>query len=120
MFFDVADVDTPPLMPSQGFERVRLWVVWLFWGWLDPIELTILGHNAATGSWGNRDTQLLERRNYVDTSSPQQTHSDRSVEAAGSYNAALDLIHTALRAESEDERYTGVLYRPTLAFALRV
>jgi hypothetical protein len=42
------------------------------------------------------------------------------VEAAGSYNAALDLIHTALRAESEGERYTGVLHRLTLAFALRV
>ena len=40
--------------------------------------------------------------------------------AAGSYNAALDLSHTALRAESEGERYTGVLHRPTLAFALRV
>jgi site-specific recombinase XerD len=36
------------------------------------------------------------------------------------YNAALDLSHTALRAESEGERYTGVLPRPTLAFALRV
>jgi len=41
---------------------------------------------------------------YVDTSSPQRTHSDRSVEAAGSYNAALDLSHTALWAESEGER----------------
>jgi hypothetical protein len=45
---------------------------------------------------------------------------DSIVEAAGSYNAALDLIHTALRAESEGERYTGVLHRLTLAFALRV
>ncbi len=42
------------------------------------------------------------------------------VEAAGSYNAALDLIHTALRAESEGERYTGMLHCLTLAFALRV
>jgi transposase len=40
--------------------------------------------------------------------------------APGGYNAALDLSHTALRAESEGERYTGVLHRPTLAFALRV
>ena len=40
--------------------------------------------------------------------------------APDGYNAALDLSHTALRAESEGERYTGVLYRPTLAFALRV
>ena len=47
-------------------------------------------------------------------------HKDSIVEAAGSYNAALDLIHTALWAESEGERYTGVLYRLTLAFALRV
>jgi hypothetical protein len=47
-------------------------------------------------------------------------HQDSIVEAAGSYNAALDLIHTALWAESEGERYTGVLYRLTLAFALRV
>jgi hypothetical protein len=47
-------------------------------------------------------------------------HKDSTVEAAGSYNAALDLIHTALWAESEGERYTGVLYRLTLAFALRV
>jgi len=36
-------------------------------------------------------------------------HKDSSVEAAGSYNAALDLSHTALWAESEGERYTGVL-----------
>jgi hypothetical protein len=49
-----------------------------------------------------------------------QNNRDSCVEAAGSYNAALDLIHTALRAESEGERYTGVLCRPTLAFALRV
>jgi hypothetical protein len=47
-------------------------------------------------------------------------HGNSIVEAAGSYNAALDLIHTALRAESEGERYTGVLSRLTLAFALRV
>jgi hypothetical protein len=40
--------------------------------------------------------------------------------APDGYNAALDLSHTALRAESEGERYTGVLPRPTLAFALRV
>jgi hypothetical protein len=45
---------------------------------------------------------------------------DSFVEAAGSYNAALDLIHTALRAESEGERYTGVLHFTPLAFALRV
>ena len=38
----------------------------------------------------------------------------------GSYNAALDLSHTALRAESEGERYTGVLRRLALTFALRV
>ncbi len=42
------------------------------------------------------------------------------VVAPDGYNAALDLSHTALRAESEGERYTGVLHRPTLAFALRV
>lgn len=40
--------------------------------------------------------------------------------APGGYNAALDLSHTALRAESEGERYTGALLRLTLAFALRV
>src|SRR6266576_5664928 len=40
--------------------------------------------------------------------------------APDGYIAALDLSHTALRAESEGERYTGVLHRPTLAFALRV
>ena len=40
--------------------------------------------------------------------------------APDGYNAALDLSHTALRAESEGERYTGVLHCPTLAFALRV
>jgi hypothetical protein len=40
--------------------------------------------------------------------------------APDGYNAALDLIHTALRAESEGERYTGVLRRMALAFALRV
>jgi hypothetical protein len=40
--------------------------------------------------------------------------------APDGYNAALDLSHTALRAESEGERYTGMLHRPTLAFALRV
>ena len=57
---------------------------------------------------------------YVDTSTPQQTHPDCSVEAPDGYNAALDLIYTALRAESEGERYTGVLCRLALAFALRV
>ncbi len=85
-----------------------------------PVERAIEGEQPATGGLGEMDADLLQSGTYVDTSSPQQTHSDRSVEAAGSYNAALDLIHTALRAESEDERYTGVLYRPTLAFALRV
>jgi hypothetical protein len=50
--------------------------------------------------------------------SPKQR--DSIVEAAGSYNAALDLSHTALLAESEGERYTGVLYRSALAFALQV
>src|SRR5260221_6415011 len=49
-----------------------------------------------------------------------QTHTPQCCKAAGSYNAALDLIHTARRAESEGETYTGVLYRLTLAFALRV
>jgi hypothetical protein len=40
--------------------------------------------------------------------------------APDGYIAALDLSHTALRAESEGEGYTGVLQRSTLAFALRV
>ena len=57
---------------------------------------------------------------YVDKSLHPLKQRDSIVEAAGSYNAALDLIHTALRAESEGERYTGVLGRTTLAFALRV
>jgi len=57
---------------------------------------------------------------YVDKSLHPLKKRDGIVVAAGSYNAALDLIHTALRAESEGERYTGVLYRMTLAFALRV
>ena len=57
---------------------------------------------------------------YVDKFFTPLKHRDSFVEATGSYNAALDLIHTALRAESEGERYTGVLYRMTLAFALRV
>ncbi len=84
------------------------------------VKLPIRSHDAATGRRTDLNAHAQEGRVYVDTSSPQQTHSDRSVEAAGSYNAALDLIHTALRAESEGERYTGVLYRLTLAFALRV
>jgi hypothetical protein len=46
---------------------------------------------------------------YVDKSPQPRRQRDGIVEAAGSYNAALDLIHTALRAESEGERYTGVL-----------
>ena len=46
---------------------------------------------------------------YVDKSPHPPKQRDGIVEAAGSYNAALDLIHTALRAESEGERYTGVL-----------
>jgi len=46
---------------------------------------------------------------YVDKSPHPLKQRDGSVEAAGSYNVALDLIHTALRAESEGERYTGVL-----------
>ena len=41
---------------------------------------------------------------YVDTSPHPLKQRDGIVEAAGSYNAALDLIHTALRAESEGER----------------
>jgi hypothetical protein len=57
---------------------------------------------------------------YVDKFLNPLKHKDSIVEAAGSYNAALDLIHTALRAESEGERYTGVLHCSTLAFALRV
>jgi len=61
MFFDVADIDAPSLMASSRLERVKLWLVWLFWGRLDAIELTILGHNAATGSRGNRNPELLER-----------------------------------------------------------
>lgn len=35
-------------------------------------------------------------------------------------SALCSLSHTALWVESEGERYTGVLHRPTLAFALRV
>jgi len=62
MFYDVADIDAPSLMASSRLERVKLWLVWLFWGRLDAIELTILGHNAATGSRGNRNPELLERR----------------------------------------------------------
>ena len=84
MFFDVANIDAPSLMARTRFEWVGLWLVWLFWGWLDSIELTILGHNAATRSWRHGNAKLLEGGIYVDTSSPQQTHSDRSVEAAGS------------------------------------
>jgi hypothetical protein len=45
---------------------------------------------------------------YVDKSPHPLKQRDGIVEAAGSYNAALDLIHTALRAESEGERYCCV------------
>ncbi len=83
-----------------------------------PIQFAVECQNAPTDPGTDLNAHAQEGRVYVDTSSPQQTHSDRSVEAAGSYNAALDLIHTALRAESEGERYTGMLHRPTLAFAL--
>jgi putative transposase len=64
--------------------------------------------------------ERLGIRIYVDKSLHPLKQRDSIVEAAGSYNAALDLIHTALRAESEGERYTGVLGRLALAFALRV
>ncbi len=57
---------------------------------------------------------------YVDKSFTHRFIPQQFVEAPGSYNAALDLIHTALRAESEGERYTGMLRCTTLAFALRV
>jgi len=57
---------------------------------------------------------------YVDKSFTHRCIPQQFVEAPGSYNAALDLIHTALRAESEGERYTGMLCCTTLAFALRV
>ncbi len=57
---------------------------------------------------------------YVDTSFTHRCIPQQFVEAADGYNAALDLIHTALRAESEGERYTGMLCCTTLAFALRV
>src|SRR6266536_2770525 len=45
---------------------------------------------------------------YVDKSLTPTNISEQFSEAAGSYNAALDLIHAALRAESEGERYTGL------------
>ena len=69
----------------------------------------------------SRLCQLLRRTSqvYVDTSSPTKL-SKLFSEAPGGYNAALDLSHTALRAESEGERYTGMLHCLTLAFALRV
>ncbi len=57
---------------------------------------------------------------YVDKSFTHRFIPQQFVEASGSYNAALDLIHTVLRAESEGERYTGMLHGTTLAFALRV
>jgi hypothetical protein len=57
---------------------------------------------------------------YVDKSFTHRCIPQQFVEAPGSYNAALDLIHTALRAESEGERYTGMLRCTTLTFALRV
>jgi len=70
--------------------------------------------------WGHIPDRHGKPSFYVDKFFNPLKHKDSIVEAAGSYNAALDLIHTALRAESEGERYTGVLRRPTLAFALRV
>ncbi len=30
MFFDVANIDAPPLMARSRLERMRLWLVWLF------------------------------------------------------------------------------------------
>src|SRR5260221_755131 len=102
----------------RGFERHFQLATGLALWFLQAIELPVCCHAPATGRRADLDPHSQKRGVYVDTSSPQQTHSDRSVEATGSYNAALDLIHTALRAESEGERYTGMLHRPTLAFAL--
>jgi hypothetical protein len=41
---------------------------------------------------------------YVDKSLTPTNTSELYSQAPGGYNAALDLIHTALRAESEGER----------------
>jgi len=60
MFFDVANIDAPSLMARTRFEWVGLWLVWLFWGWLDSIELTILGHDASTCSWRHGNAKLLK------------------------------------------------------------
>ena len=85
-----------------------------------PPVLATVRLRCATNIPGARSPTLRPYCFYVDKSFHPLKQRDGIVEAAGSYNAALDLIHTALRAESEGERYTGALHRPALAFALRV
>ncbi len=81
---------------------------------LDPYEDYLL----ARWSQGERNAALM--RDKLRKVNPPAKPPRHFGVAPDGYNAALDLSHTALRAESEGERYTGVLYRSTLAFALRV
>ncbi len=53
MFFDVADIETPPLVAKRCAEGVRLRFMRLDLAWLDSVQLTILGHNAPTCPWRN-------------------------------------------------------------------
>jgi len=65
--------------------------------------------------------EMAERKSnfafYVDKSLHPLKQRDGIVEAAGSYNAAFDLIHTALRARSARVRGLLVCYavRPSLS-----
>jgi len=75
--------------------------------------------NRVYSQWSFAELQALMRDKLRKVNPPAKQPRQFGVAPDG-YNAALDLSHTALWAESEGERYTGVLPRPTLAFALRV
>jgi hypothetical protein len=60
MFFHIADIEAPSFMTSSGLEGVQLRLMRLPWLRLDRVEPTILGHDAATGSWRHGNAKLLE------------------------------------------------------------
>ncbi|HEY6410227.1 MAG TPA: hypothetical protein VIY29_22455 [Ktedonobacteraceae bacterium] len=61
MFFDVTDIEAPPLMASGRLKRVGLRLVWLPRFRFDGIEPTILGHDAPTCSRRHGNAELLQR-----------------------------------------------------------
>jgi hypothetical protein len=65
MFFQIANIQAPSLMPSSRMKRMRFGLAWLFGRRMQAIQLPILCHNAPTGSWRYRETELLQRREHA-------------------------------------------------------